>query len=166
MHNCAISEITIHMDTYCNSLFLFAIADLKIFRLCNVIQQIKKYRVTVLGKWSFVWPLMMMFPCWNLRLEWGFYQNPRFLPKSVVYSQKLQILQKLESWGLGLWLSKAFQAKDQNVWPYGPFTQSVSGYANANANTQMGTVLIDFAALALPLTLTLMLCVNSPNNKQ
>ena len=33
-------KITIHMDTFCNSHF-FPIADLKNFRLCNVIQQIK-----------------------------------------------------------------------------------------------------------------------------
>ena len=38
MHSDAISE---NYDTYCNSYF-YLIADLRIFRLCIVIQQIKK----------------------------------------------------------------------------------------------------------------------------
>ena len=47
---------------------------------------------------------------------------------------------------------------------YGLFTQSVSINGNANANAKMGTEPIDFTVLAL--RLTLMLCVNGPNNKQ
>ena len=53
----------------------------------------------------------LMFPCWNLRQEWGFYK------KNLQFLQKSAILQKLESWGLGLWSSKqktnknAFQSK-------------------------------------------------------
>ena len=80
--------------------------------------------VTFLGKWSFVshrnprffadsesrgfWNRMCVCVCvcvvFFLKSAifeiCGFYQNPR-------------ILQKLESWGLGLWSSKVFQTKEQ-----------------------------------------------------